>query len=874
MSKVYVAKEYRQLVTPSNPPSGFNKFYFKSDDELYKLNSAGVEVMIGGSGWSLDGNSNGVEKYLGTNDSYDLPIRTNAIEVARFTTTGRLGIGTPTPLYPLHIEKNTIQLAYFKNTSGSSNIIVDADATNSSSISFYETGTNYWQIGKSVGGGDGKFHIFDAFNGLNRIVVQQDGNVGIGTASPTSRLHIVGSGTTSATYSLKIMNSSLVEIFNVRDDRFVEAGNLVTGSLSIGFNSASDLTNFYNTFVGISSGTGLTTGTYNTGFGTNSLNAITTAARSTALGYGTLVSLSTGFGATAAGWGALSSVTNLSQGATAFGFSALQSQTADYPNTAVGFDAGQGVTTGTGLALFGFLAWQFGTTGLDNSVFGDNAFRRNVTGSRNSVFGSNAGQFAIAAASDNIYIGYYAGYFNNDVGTGAGTVGKDKNIFIGVQAGYSSTSADSVFIGYTAGFSETTDNKLRIETDLGLLIYGDFSTKKVGINTTTLDATLHLQGSGATQTTSSFYAQNSTNTAFFRFKDDGQVNIASTLDGASSGLANFSYESTTGGVNFQLIGSLSGTANEIKFYNTSTLDALISDFAGYLVVKATNRIDFRLLGDNVPRLFVDGNVGVGSSIFATTATLHVQGIGNTSATYSLKIENSSATALLQVRDDGKLFQGNSNLSMDYDSGNDFALFGTEGYRGIVFATNGNTYANRKVIIARDSGTSGYMEVRVPIRNYDTFFGNNGCVAYFGTISAARGIRSTNYNLFENGAGNALMMIASTTENAGLKASWEPVAHGDTTSSTDATYHHFGFGVDTITSHRVKIDFGLQLVGNPTTGSSLLDINSTTGALVVSRMSITDRNALTAVNGMIIYNSTTNAFNFYENGAWVTGSGLA
>ena len=27
--------------------------------------------------------------------------------------------------------------------------------------------------------------------------------------------------------------------------------------------------------------------------------------------------------------------------------------------------------------------------------------------------------------------------------------------------------------------------------------------------------------------------------------------------------------------------------------------------------------------------------------------------------------------------------------------------------------------------------------------------------------------------------------------------------------------------------------------------------------------------LTGVNGMIIYNTTDNAFNFYENGSWVT-----
>lgn len=52
-------------------------------------------------------------------------------------------------------------------------------------------------------------------------------------------------------------------------------------------------------------------------------------------------------------------------------------------------------------------------------------------------------------------------------------------------------------------------------------------------------------------------------------------------------------------------------------------------------------------------------------------------------------------------------------------------------------------------------------------------------------------------------------------------------------------------------------------------SALLELSSTTGALLVPRMTTTQRNALTAVNGMIIYNTTTNAFNFYEGSSWVT-----
>lgn len=54
-----------------------------------------------------------------------------------------------------------------------------------------------------------------------------------------------------------------------------------------------------------------------------------------------------------------------------------------------------------------------------------------------------------------------------------------------------------------------------------------------------------------------------------------------------------------------------------------------------------------------------------------------------------------------------------------------------------------------------------------------------------------------------------------------------------------------------------------------TPEGALDVSSTTGALIVPRMSVAQRDALTPVNGMIIYNKTTNQFNFYENDAWVT-----
>ncbi len=58
------------------------------------------------------------------------------------------------------------------------------------------------------------------------------------------------------------------------------------------------------------------------------------------------------------------------------------------------------------------------------------------------------------------------------------------------------------------------------------------------------------------------------------------------------------------------------------------------------------------------------------------------------------------------------------------------------------------------------------------------------------------------------------------------------------------------------------------IGN-TSPQGALDISSTTGALVVPRMTEAERNALPQINGSIIYNTDTNEFNFFENGAWIT-----
>ena len=67
--------------------------------------------------------------------------------------------------------------------------------------------------------------------------------------------------------------------------------------------------------------------------------------------------------------------------------------------------------------------------------------------------------------------------------------------------------------------------------------------------------------------------------------------------------------------------------------------------------------------------------------------------------------------------------------------------------------------------------------------------------------------------------------------------------------------------------RIDGDYTIQSINaddSVTVQTAVLDIQA---PLKVQNLTTAERDALTAENGMIIYNTTTNKFQGYENGSW-------
>ena len=110
-------------------------------------------------------------------------------EVMRLHCSGsetRVGIGTTSPAAKLHVENTNAAIVYVKSTVNNQNASIWFNSNSGG------TQADRWEIGTNISAGT-DLEFFDRLNSVSRMVIQNDGNVGIGTTSPTSKLSISGS---------------------------------------------------------------------------------------------------------------------------------------------------------------------------------------------------------------------------------------------------------------------------------------------------------------------------------------------------------------------------------------------------------------------------------------------------------------------------------------------------------------------------------------------------------------------------------------------------------------------------------------------------------------------------------------------------------
>lgn len=215
--------------------------------------------------------------------------------------------------------------------------------------------------------------------------------------------------------------------------------------------------------------------------------------------------------------------------------------------------------------------------------------------------------------------------------------------------------------------------------------------------------------------------------------------------------------------------------------------------------------------------------------------------------------NTSTTFLGVPKEDG---------SFIFNSNNGTASGGT---RGLYLFT----FNNRGLGLGTNNLIRQYIDSSGNVR----FFGEvtlpniSGTTAIFSTTDGAT---SNPLTLSNRATGNntGIRLNYNLSTNLALYQAYIDAVRTNT-GAAQATYLAFGTHNGTSLAERVRISEAGNVGIGTATPAGQLDVVSTTGALIVPRMSTTQRDAMTAVNGSIIYNTTTNKFNFRENNVWTT-----
>lgn len=356
---------------------------------------------------------------------------------------------------------------------------------------------------------------------------------------------------------------------------------------------------------------------------------------------------------------------------------------------------------------------------------------------------------------------------------------------------------------------------------------------QIGNGSAAATAQLQVKGSGATSATTSLLVQNSAGTEHLKITDDGIINARQTFRvnhvTNSSRYVNISWGAIAANDTGSELSLYGGGFESAIFLNGSTK----STAAGATGIQSTGV----LIAPSVTQ-----------SSFAPSAQLHVQGSGNSSADYALRIENSSASTLIDARNDGVIrLAPNSNQTALFNNAkikNGDASFGTSTIPASTRMTikgQGTTSATTALLVENSSGTDT-LEVR-----------DDGQINFNGNIYANADYKSIGRNSL-----NSIRFAGGETRVSVQGTSSANKFHVYASSTATSVFSVF------TQTQQVGIGNG----SNSLDGTAKLQIDSTTQGFLPPRMTGEQIDAIESpASGLIIYNTTTNKAVCYNGTSW-------
>ncbi|CAN5706032.1 hypothetical protein BH10BAC2_BH10BAC2_42950 [soil metagenome] len=188
--------------------------------------------LIAQTSWYTAGNLLTANGVLGSNNNFGLYFKTNNKNVGALTPAGNWGIGTTTPLSRLHVVNSSLGIVY---PNANSPLVVENNANNYISVLAPAANERGILFGDPADPSDGGIIYNGANNELQfrtngnitRMILKQDGKLGIGTLTPAylldvaGRMRIQAGGGTAGVWFSNAANTSDVAFAGMVNDSYV-----------------------------------------------------------------------------------------------------------------------------------------------------------------------------------------------------------------------------------------------------------------------------------------------------------------------------------------------------------------------------------------------------------------------------------------------------------------------------------------------------------------------------------------------------------------------------------------------------------------------------------------------------------------------------